>query len=196
MGSEMCIRDSTHTQKVHELDAEVGSAISNMGDRAASVGKQVIDTMLAAVAAVLGSFIGAAFGTAFNEDIFVVGMYVYAGYVLVFPGAFGLWNHHVQYRQARRHYEIRRDRFKLVLGEPRVEEIEANRITSAVRHYWVTFVVGIIAYLAVSAGAIVAAHLVPDYVTNDGAVTEADRGDEEAEPVTTDDRLETPVGDG
>ena len=138
---------------VHELDAEIGSAISSFGDRASSIAKQVTNTMLAAVAAVIGSFIGAAFSGNFNTDVFVIGIYAYAGYVVIFPGVLGSTSHGMQYIHARDHYELRRKRFCDILTQQRVNEIEADRVSKAKRLFVIVFVLSLLAYIGVAAGA-------------------------------------------
>ena len=165
-----------YAQKAHELDVEVGSAISAFGERTAAVTKQVTDTMLAAVAAVIGSFIGAAFSDNFNEDIFVIGMYVYAGYVLAFPGVVGISSQVAQFVQARQHYAARRKRFSDVLSTPRVEAIEGSRIKTAKRTFWLMIGLAILAYGGVAVGAHIAAEQIPDAVSGD----EQDPGDDDS----------------
>lgn len=161
-----------YAQKVHEFDAEIGSAISSFGDRASSIAKQVTNTMLAAVAAVIGSFIGAAFSGNFNADVFVIGIYAYAGYVVIFPGVLGSTSHGMQYIHARDHYELRRKRFCDILTQQRVNEIEADRVSKAKRLFVIVFVVSLLAYIGVAVGAYFAAQVVPDVVSDPAPATQ------------------------
>src|ERR1035441_8688195 len=129
-----------------------------------SLAKNLSDTLLAAVAVLIGSAIAAAFKTPFNAALFRVGVIAYAGYVLVFPGLYGLGSQVGQFLEIGRTFEHERKRFNTLLNPEKTNQIVENRVTSAKTRYWRWFGFTVVGYAIAMAGAMVAAIVVPSIV--------------------------------
>lgn len=149
---------------VVELEREVGDVQHEYVERSGAVVKSLGDTMLAAVAVLVGSFIGAAFEDPFNAALFRIGVGVYAGYVVVFPAAFGLTNHWIRFDTVRAHFHDRVATFRLLLGQPAVTAALGSRPGKAERRFKVTFGFVVAAYVAAVALATMAVIQVPGWV--------------------------------
>ena len=106
--------------------------------------------VLGAVGALIGSAIAAAFKTPFNDDLFRAGMIVYLAYFVLFPFALGTWSIYRRWGATTAQYGYRQEEFIRLLGEKYVEDNVEGRTKSVVETFWITFVVSIFLYLAVS----------------------------------------------
>src|SRR5205807_5415091 len=78
-------RVNEYLDHVRELETAVGDMVAQLSEQTTSLTKRLTETSLAAVAALIGSFIAATFKEPFQGDLFRIGMLTYAGYVVVFP---------------------------------------------------------------------------------------------------------------
>jgi uncharacterized protein (DUF697 family) len=160
-----------YLDKERQLETIVNDVVGTFGEQCVTLTKGLGDTMLAAIAALIGSAIAAAFVTPFNSALFRVGVLAYAGYVLVFPGIYGLSSQVGQYLDAKRSFEHEKADFQVLIGPERVEAIIRDRATGRDRvsraqsRYWRWFGFTTTGYaLAIAAGG-VAALVVPSIVT-------------------------------
>ena len=111
-------------------------------------------TILAAVAVLIASFIAAAFHSPFNTALFRIGVLTYAIYVVLFPGAVGLISSASSLRRARCEFDTRIGRFRQTLYTEKVTEIVGTRVCAAQRYYyrWLGFVVVVYIVVAIAAG--------------------------------------------
>lgn len=157
-------RFSQYLDKERQLESVVNEVVATFGEKTTALTKSLSDTLLAAVAALIGSAIAAAFKTPFNAALFRVGVLTYAGYVLLFPGLYGLGSQVGQFLEIGRAFEHERSRFNTLIGTAKTDLIVDNRVTKAKARYWRWFGFTVAGYAIAIAGAIVAAAIVPAIV--------------------------------
>lgn len=158
-----------YTAEERALEDYVNETVDAFAGQVSAMIKSVSDTMLAAIAALLGSFIAAGFGqNQFDETVFSVGMVVYALYVLAFPLAYNMSNQWTRYRALEESVGANRDRFIGQLGEERVDELVEGRLARSQRRFRLWFAVTVGVYLVAIALGLAASAVVPDLV---GATT-------------------------
>lgn len=153
-----------YLDRVEQVENTVSDTVAAFADRTTDLVKALTDTILAAVAVLIGSFIAAAFATPFNATLFRIGVLTYASYVVLFPGALGLLSSAGSLRGARAEFDIRIKRFNEMLFPDKVKGIIGSRIGDVQRTYyrWLAFVAA--AYLAVAVAAAYAAANIPNLV--------------------------------
>lgn len=154
----------THVEQVETVVADTAGGFA---DRSAALAKTVTETILAAVAVLVGLFIAAAFKEPFNAILFRIGVRTYAAYVLLFPGLLGLLAAHHALQVARRGFDARVGRFKETLYAGKVDEIVGERVTAAQTSFYKWLAAAALIYVAVSIAAWIAGDAVPDRVTHD-----------------------------
>lgn len=157
-------RVAEYLDHVRDLESVTGQTVERLAEDTSSVVKRLTETSLAAVAALIGSFIAATFRDPFQADLFRIGMLSYAGYVLLFPLGIGLSSSVGDARLAFSGFEAQRATLREVLGEDRVRDIVGNRPESARRRFrfW-AWMVAALYVVAISATAI-AALIIPGLV--------------------------------
>jgi hypothetical protein len=153
-----------YTVQVRALEDDIAAIVQQVADQIGTIAKGLSDAMLAAVAALLASVIGALFQSSFNAGVFRLGLVVYAVYVLCFPLIYVMLYQWQRYSTAVGDFELRRRRFAERLSAEQVQEIVGTRIVSGrarfERWFWITVAI----YLAVIALALTAAAFVPSYL--------------------------------
>jgi uncharacterized protein (DUF697 family) len=158
-------RFGQYLDKERQLEGVVNDVVIAFAEKTTALAKGLSDTLLAAVAALIGSAIAAAFKEPFNAALFRVGVLVYAGYVLIFPGLYGLGSQVGQFLEISRNFEHDRKRFNTLLGTEKTNQIVDDRVTRAKNRYWRWFGFTLAGYVIAIAGAIVAAIVVPSIVS-------------------------------
>lgn len=153
-----------HVAAVDTFGTAVVAAVDSYTKSAADVVASIIDGMKAAVATVLGSFIGAALATDFKEVVFRVGMLVYAIYIIAFPGILGLGSEVHRHSTAKATFDATRTHAVDVLGEQRVEAIESSRVASARRAFWTSIIVAATIFTLVAIAACIAQRAIPPHI--------------------------------
>lgn len=154
-------RVEEYLARVRDLEDYVDATVQAFTEQAAGVIKSVSDTALAAVGALLGSFIAALVSPHFNQRVFTLGMIVYAGYVLIFPLAYNMANQWLTYGGLRHGFEERRRRLERRLSPSTVAEIVGDRVDNAQGRFRRTFWLTVAVYLLVIALALIAGWSVP-----------------------------------
>jgi len=157
-------RLSKYIDEEHKLESIAADAVRNAGEKSVALAKSLSDTMLAAVAAVIGAAIAAAFRATFDEDLFKVLVLSYAGYILLFPGFYGLMSQVSQYKGLKKSFEKDKARFVDLLGEPRVRNVVGGRDRDANSTYWRTFWWTFSGFVVAVAAAVALAFIVPAVV--------------------------------
>ena len=155
-------RVDAYMAEVRALEDYIASTSQAFAGQIEAMIKNLSDTMLAAVGVLLGSFIAALFQNSFNKTVFMIGMYVYAGYVLMFPLLYNMiyqWHH---YKTIVKEYKTRRRRFEERLYPDKVEDIVGSSITESERNFIICFVVILITYIVVIGLAIYSAKSIPE----------------------------------
>jgi uncharacterized protein (DUF697 family) len=158
-------RFGQYLDKERQLEGVVNDVVIAFAEKTTALAKGLSDTLLAAVAALIGSAIAAAFKQPFDAALFRVGVLVYAGYVLIFPGLYGLGSQVGQFLEISRNFEHERKRFNTLLGAEKTKQIVDDRVTRAMKRYWRWFGFTVAGYAIAIAGAIVAAVVVPSIVS-------------------------------
>jgi uncharacterized protein (DUF697 family) len=157
-------RFGQYLDKERQLESVVNEVVITFAEKTTSLAKSLSDTLLAAVGVLIGSAIAAAFMTPFNAALFRVGVLTYAGYVLIFPGLYGLGSQVGQFLEIGRTFEHESRRFNTLLGQGKTSQLVGNRVASAQTRYWRWFGFTVAGYAIAIAGAIVAAIVVPSIV--------------------------------
>ena len=133
-------------QKLREYAAEerqleefVAKTADAFSEQVSAMIKAVSDTMLAAIATLLGSFIAAGFGgDEFNAGIFTVGMVAYSLYVLAFPLLYSMGNQWTRYKALEESMNANLDRFNEQLGTDEVKKLVGARLDKSKQRfiYW------------------------------------------------------------
>ena len=155
-------RVESYLGQVQELEIFVDATAQAFRDQLGALVKSVSDTMLAAIAALLGSFIAELVGAGDHGSIFTFGMWVYAGYVFAFPLIYNMANQWWSYWTLLADFNQRINRFEQRLSPERVEQVVGNRIAASEQRYIVTFIITVIIYIVIIGLAIVAASLLPN----------------------------------
>lgn len=158
-------RFGEYLESERQLEDVISDVVATSSEKTTALTKNLSDTLLAAVAVLLGSAIAAAFKTPFNAALFRVGTLAYAGYVVIFPGIYGLGAQVDQFLQISRIFDYDKSRFSSLLGAKKTEQIVADRVALARRRYWIWFALTVVGYVIAVAGAIAAAAVVPSIVT-------------------------------
>jgi len=155
---------SEYLDRVQQVETFVSDTVTAFADRTAALVKGLTETILAAIAVLIGSFIAAAFETPFNAALFRIGVLTYAGYVLLFPGAVSLVASVSNLRSARAEFDTRLTRFNETLYPEKVTEIVGNRVNDAQSAYYHWLTVVAFAYVIVAIAACFAAATIPDVI--------------------------------
>ena len=155
---------SDYLDRAQQVETLVADTVDRLSEQVSSLVKQLSDTMLAAVAVVVGTFIAAAFKDPFNALLFQIGLLTYAGYVGVFPGIAGTYANYGNFSRALDGFQLRRERFAETLLPDKVDEIVKTRVRDAAERYFRTLGLVALAYTLVVIAAIVAAYRVPALV--------------------------------
>lgn len=153
-----------YTAEVRELESLVNSTVLDFSEQIRALVKSLSESMLAAVAVLVGSLIAAAFKAPFNEPLFRIGMLSYAGYVLVFPGLLGLLATHRSFTAVHNEFGYRQATFERTLYPEKVEEIVGQRVKDARRSFrrWFWAIAGV--YILVVALAVAASFAIPKMI--------------------------------
>jgi hypothetical protein len=157
-------RVTEYLDRVQQLEGLVSATLERLSDQVGGQVKHLSDTMLAAVAVLIGSFIAAAFEDPFNEPLFRIALLTYGGYVGIFPGLIGMFASSRSFFRVRDNFEAQRGRFAEALLPDRVDEIVGSRVSNATRGYWWWFSFVSLAYVLVVIAAVVAAMEVPSRI--------------------------------
>lgn len=150
-----------YTAKVKDLEDYVDVIVAAFADQVSVMIDNLSKTMLAAIATVLGSFIGAVFKDEFNSLIFIIGMSVYAAYVLLYPLCYNMVNTWGRYQSLKRGFEERRQRFEVHLYANKVNKIIGRRVDGSRKRFIKWFLLTAVSYVIVIVLAILAAIFVP-----------------------------------
>jgi hypothetical protein len=155
---------STYLEQVQQVETAVTETVATVGDRTAAVVKTLTDSLLAAVAVLIGTFIAAVYKDPFDATLFRIGMRAYAGYVLLFPGLIGLLAARQTMALTVDNFQARVMRFKEVIYPEKVDEVIGRRVTAARRGFLIWLIVAAVVYAALGVGTWVATDQIPRHV--------------------------------
>ena len=151
-------------EQVRSLEDYVRSSVQGYDDQASGMIKHLSDTMLAAVAAVLGSLVAALFKEPFNAAVFRIGLWLYAAYVFFFPLGYGLLQQREVFRAQGAAFDEQRKRFEQRLQASHVQDVVGGQLKSARARFDRWFAATGVAYAAVIVLALLAAWVLPGWV--------------------------------
>lgn len=152
--------DKYHVQ-VKTLEEDVRTTVQSYSDQISGMIKGLSDTVLAAVGVTIGSFVAALFQEPFKPFVFRIGMIGYAGYVLFFPLIYNMLNQWTAYRALANGFELRRERFEVVLFPERVNSVVGDQIEDAEKRFRVWFWAAVVTYVLLIIVALVVAWQIP-----------------------------------
>lgn len=152
-----------YMSQVKDLEDYISKTVQAVADQISAIIKSLLDTMLAAIGALLGSFIAALFNDKFNPTIFMIGMAVYATYVLIFPLCYNMLNQWQCYQALIKDFGRRRRSFEGQLYPKKVNDIVGTQIGDSQKRFEFWFRWTIFAYSAVFIIAILIAILIPRF---------------------------------
>ena len=157
-------RVTEYLDQVSQLETAVGDTVAKLSEQTSTLVKRLSETSLAAVAALIGSFIAAAYKDPFQDDLFRIGMLAYTGYVLAFPLAIGVSSAVGEARVTEKMFGAQRRNLAAVLGDSRVDDLIDGRTAAATKRlrFWTKLVS--VAFVLAAVAAVVAAIAVPQAV--------------------------------
>jgi hypothetical protein len=156
---------SDYLERLRDLEVEIDSTVDAYATRSTSIIEKLTANMLTAVAALIGSFIAAAFRSPFNADLFSVTMRIYAVYLALFPAILGLSSQVALYRDLDSQFAGRKETFERILGAAHVASRLGDRVERAKKRWKQFFLIAVILYAVVVVGAWIGASELPHLVT-------------------------------
>lgn len=157
-------RVAEYIGQVQQVEGFVSETVSAYAEQVNGIVKSLSDTMLAAVAVVLASFVGALLQTPFDATVVRIGLLTYAGYVLAFPLLYNMGNQWGRHKALERDFAYRRSRHEQRLLPERVRQIIGDEVTVSrerfQRWYWVTVALYVLVIVAAVAAALLAPGLI------------------------------------
>ena len=157
---------NSYVSQIQVLEDYVADTVQAFAGQITNMIKSLSDTMLAAVAVLISSFIAALFRDQFDSSIFAIGMGVYALYVAIFPLCYNMTHQWEQYQALCDNFKERKIRFEQRLYPDKVSEIVGEQIIDSQRRFKWWFYSTIVAYIIVISLAIAAVLLVPEFIEN------------------------------
>lgn len=154
-----------HLAKTIELESEISDAVAEFGTRTDDLVSDLTKAMAGAVAAVITSFLSAAFSDKFNTEIFQIGLGTYLAYLVIFPGIIGLSVYRSRQTASEAEISTRIKTYEGPLGRQKVKDINGNRLDSASHRFSNAFGGAILVYIVVTILGVFAMQTVPDIVT-------------------------------
>jgi len=114
--------------QIKQLEDTVDATSRAYDEQVQALTKALIDSMLAAVGVVIGSFIAAMFKSPFQKYVFWFGTGVYLVYLVAFPIGVGLSVTWIRFRAARAAFATRRKAFEERLTPAGVDEIVGKTV--------------------------------------------------------------------
>ena len=154
----------TYVSEVRALEDYIADTTQAFANQIEAMIKSLSDTMLVAVGVLLGSFIAALFKDDFNPIIFLIGMLVYAVYVIVFPLSYNMLHQWQRYKALSNNFDKRQERFEARLHPDNVEQIVGTNVADSKRRFKRWFLATLLAYILVISLVIIAALWVPKFM--------------------------------
>lgn len=157
---------NNYLSQVQALEDYVADTIQKFADQITNMNKSLLDTTLAAVGALIGSFIAALLKTTFNSLIFTIGMSAFAVYVFIFPLWYNMSYQWEQYKVVCKNFDERKNRFQERLYINKVNEIVGQQITSSKKRFEKWFYISIGIYLIICVFTLIIAFTLPRIIQN------------------------------
>ena len=140
----------TYLTKAKEFEETISKTVSSYVDQVSDIVKGLTETMLTAVAAIVGTMIAALFQDKFNPSVFIIGMVTYAAYLGIIHLFFNLKTKKERFDTINSEYSERRIYFAELLEEAEITRLEKKRIDNGQKAfdkwygrirlaYWIVF---------------------------------------------------------
>jgi len=171
-----------YDKDVRDFEKYVRDSANTFTDQATKMVDSLNAATLAAVGALVGSFIAAMFKDKFDGTVFSLGMIAYAIYLLFFPLSFGLISQHCKYKLMLAQAEAQRVAFARILTFEQIKSIYETPINRGTAFFRRTLCCTGAAYVIVAICAVIAAFMVPKWVANEKGQTVPPLGATSAPP--------------
>ena len=138
------------TAAIRALEDDVASTAQAFSEQTSALIRSLSETMLAAVAVVLGSFIATVFDKDSDPEILRIGLLLYLVYLLVFPVGYNMIERWRSFAVARRHFQERRQRFETGIDPATVQGIVDKPLERSERRFKRWFGLTLATYLIVA----------------------------------------------
>lgn len=150
--------------QLKQLEETIEATSRAYHEQVQALTKTLIDSMLAAVAVVVGSFIAAMFKTPFQPYVFWFGAGVYLAYLLVFPILVGLSASWQRFSDSARMFGRRKEEYGTRLTPKQVDEIVGTTVSDRERWFKRWFGFTVFLYVVVVIVVLVATIYLPDSI--------------------------------
>jgi len=155
-----------YTEQIRLLEDYVSKTIQAFADQIAEITKTLTETMLAAVAVLIGSFIASLFSTDFNAIVFRIGMWTYAGYVFFFALLYNMTSQWSRYQAVIGDFRVRQKRFENYMGREKVRQLATEGIEKSKKRFLKWFWLTVVLYLCLAILGLFAGAYVPGAIQN------------------------------
>lgn len=147
------VMDRTHgdfTAQVRAIEEYATAVVQTFAERVAAMVESLSQAMLAAVAAVLGSFGASLLDARGGPRLLQAGVLLYVVYLFVFPFLYSMTQRFLAFRVLDAEIQDRRALFEERLPPERVAALMGKQLTQARRHFLRSFVITAILYAVVA----------------------------------------------
>ena len=155
-----------YTEQVRQLEDYVSETIQAFAAQISEMAKTLTDTMLAAVAVLIGSFIAALFSSDFNAAVFRIGMWTYAGYVFFFSLLYNMASQWSRFQAVVGDFGERQQRFENYLGREKVKQLATEGIEKSKNSFLKWFWLTVVLYFCLAILGLFAGLYVPEAIQN------------------------------
>jgi hypothetical protein len=154
-----------YADQIQNLEEQVGKTVTAYSEQITAIIASLTETLLAAIAVVLASFIASLFQDRFNPIVFQIGVITYAIYVFFFPLIYNMRHRYESIDILDKEFKTQKGWFEKRLPPDRVKSIIDESQTSQNkgrfnRWFWWTVVI----YILLSALLVLAAFTVPGWI--------------------------------
>jgi hypothetical protein len=161
-----------YADQIQNLEEQVGKTVTAYSEQISAIIASLTETLLAAIAVVLGSFIASLFQDKFNPTVFKIGVIIYAIYVFFFPLLYNMIHRYGTIKTIEMEFETQKGWIKKRLPPDRVQTIvDESQIKHNKKRFCRWFWPTVIIYLLICGLLILAAFIIPGWIQSSIAQT-------------------------
>ena len=154
-----------HFEKVEEANEKVASVSGKVSDAIDTLTKGFVDALLASVGVVILTLIASLAENKTQGVIFTVGMWIYAGYLLVFQVVYRMGHLYYSTHLAIKEGEQQLAPYRTALGSNKVNEL-TEFLAKRKRYFYVMFIITVVLFLAVITAIALSGALLPNALSS------------------------------
>ncbi len=154
-----------HFEKVEEANEKIASVTGKVSDAIDTLTKGFVDTLLASVGVVILTLIASLAENKTQGLIFKVGMWIYAGYLLIFQVIYRLGHLYYSTHLTIKEGEQQLAPYRTALGTNKVDELTAFLVKRK-RYFHIMFIISVILFLVVITSIALSGALLPNSLSN------------------------------